>query len=569
MAPTGRRFKSASRYARLLSSSGGGGGSSPDLDQQHLPSSSNPSTSGGGGGGGNGSNAAPAAAAPSCATAADPESPRARRRRLARNACACVLLFPWSALLALFGLQQYLWRGVIVLPADLPGGRACVGWRETYFCHPFAERFAGGDKGCDVAIGPAISGYCLCEGNVTAARAACGPKRFTCREKCMELAFNPTDALELPKPISCPFELPYAPRDYAPEAVRRRRAGERANVAAAAAARSGGAKGGGRGRRRAGGEGDDDGGEGDDAQERGRLGAALGAFNGSAARGEEGQDGRSGAQWRRRQRGHGGGDDDDGGGGGSGSGADNPWADLLVDAQAARAAVSPSWDALWAAVHAHPVPPGVAVPWVRNETHDFAREGRRLPARDVAAVRAALDAFLAAAPPFPPAGTFRGRGIVLVGGGLRYLVPAWIGVHMLRAAGCALPIEMFYPLGDYPPSGAVGAFAALGVTTRALDFVGLDIPEPFAGGSARAEDPQNMARFTIKVAALVLSSFEEVREFVFLFFSFCVCVSSARAAVCIRAVVVRFASPAPPCSPLLLFNPPFFPPFPPPPPPPS
>lgn len=32
------------------------------------------------------------------------------------------------------------------------------------------ERFAPGDKDCDTEIIPQISGYCLCEGNITTAR---------------------------------------------------------------------------------------------------------------------------------------------------------------------------------------------------------------------------------------------------------------------------------------------------------------------------------------------------------------------------------------------------------------
>lgn len=37
-------------------------------------------------------------------------------------------------------------------------------------------------------------------------RVTCGPKHFTCRQKCMELAYNPTEALVLPTPISCPYD---------------------------------------------------------------------------------------------------------------------------------------------------------------------------------------------------------------------------------------------------------------------------------------------------------------------------------------------------------------------------
>jgi hypothetical protein len=38
-------------------------------------------------------------------------------------------------------------------------------------------------------------------------RVTCGPMQpFTCKQKCMELGIDPTDALELPTPITCPYE---------------------------------------------------------------------------------------------------------------------------------------------------------------------------------------------------------------------------------------------------------------------------------------------------------------------------------------------------------------------------
>jgi hypothetical protein len=37
----------------------------------------------------------------------------------------------------------------------------------------------------------------------------------------------------------------------------------------------------------------------------------------------------------------------------------------------------------------------------------------------------------------------QGRGVVMVGGGLRYMFSAWVSVHLLRSAGCRLPIEMW------------------------------------------------------------------------------------------------------------------------------
>jgi len=38
----------------------------------------------------------------------------------------------------------------------------------------------------------------------------------------------------------------------------------------------------------------------------------------------------------------------------------------------------------------------------------------------------------------------QGRGIVMVGGGLRYMMSAWVSVHLIRQTGCRLPIEMWW-----------------------------------------------------------------------------------------------------------------------------
>ena len=52
----------------------------------------------------------------------------------------------------------------------------------------------------------------------------------------------------------------------------------------------------------------------------------------------------------------------------------------------------------------------------------------------MARARSQWEAFLEAAPPYPP-GMFRGRGIVILAGRLQYLVPAWVNVHLLRKSG--------------------------------------------------------------------------------------------------------------------------------------
>ncbi len=52
----------------------------------------------------------------------------------------------------------------------------------------------------------------------------------------------------------------------------------------------------------------------------------------------------------------------------------------------------------------------------------------------------------AAAPPPCPRG-FKGRGIVIPGGGRRYFSSAWVCINILRDLGCTLPIELWH-LGD-------------------------------------------------------------------------------------------------------------------------
>lgn len=57
--------------------------------------------------------------------------------------------------------------------------------------------------------------------------------------------------------------------------------------------------------------------------------------------------------------------------------------------------------------------------------------------------------------PAEPGVSGSGRGIVICGGGLRYLTCAWVCIRMLRHLGCTLPIELWY-LGsrELPPTAA-------------------------------------------------------------------------------------------------------------------
>lgn len=47
--------------------------------------------------------------------------------------------------------------------------------------------------------------------------------------------------------------------------------------------------------------------------------------------------------------------------------------------------------------------------------------------------------FLRESPAYPP-DAFEGRGIVILAGGLTYMVPAWVNIHMLRRTGVSLTL---------------------------------------------------------------------------------------------------------------------------------
>ena len=53
---------------------------------------------------------------------------------------------------------------------------------------------------------------------------------------------------------------------------------------------------------------------------------------------------------------------------------------------------------------------------------------------EVARARSEWQRFMAAAPAYPER-MFSGRGIVILAGGPKYLVPAWVNINMLRRTG--------------------------------------------------------------------------------------------------------------------------------------
>ncbi|KAG2436436.1 hypothetical protein HXX76_006739 [Chlamydomonas incerta] len=211
----------------------------------------------------------------------------------------------------------------------------------------------------------------------------------------------------------------------------------------------------------------------------------------------------------------------------------------------------------------HAPAPGVRVPEPRSSKVDWVLEGRAMDPASVEALAAAFAGLLADLPPYPGgAGSgaggsssgsgsssgggsgagggggavFSGRGVVMVGGSLRYLVPAWVSLHVLRKSGCRLPVEVWFPAAEYPTPELEAALAALGAVTRRLDLQvdpmggvrgdGAGSSSSGGGGSssggggataaavaaAIAQVPGAPASpgYGYKVAALLMSSFAEV-----------------------------------------------------------
>jgi len=99
--------------------------------------------------------------------------------------------------------------------------------------------------------------------------------------------------------------------------------------------------------------------------------------------------------------------------------------------------------------------------------------------------------FVLQIPPYPDG--FKGRGIVVCAGGIRYFTCAWININTLRRQGCNLPIEVWYT-GNELSDEAIGAFRELNVICKnARDH---------AGG-----EPQGYA---LKPFAIINSAFKEV-----------------------------------------------------------
>ena len=92
--------------------------------------------------------------------------------------------------------------------------------------------------------------------------------------------------------------------------------------------------------------------------------------------------------------------------------------------------------------------------------------------------RRAADAAVAAAPPYP--GGYDGRGVVIAGGG-RYFVSAYVTVRVLRHVGCRLPVQLWH-FADELTDPMRDALRPFGVECVDADAVVAREPFPFLTG---------------------------------------------------------------------------------------
>lgn len=97
--------------------------------------------------------------------------------------------------------------------------------------------------------------------------------------------------------------------------------------------------------------------------------------------------------------------------------------------------------------------------------------------------------------------------------GLKLCPPlCWISLpHVAHCdPGCQLPVEMLFPEAEYPPPDVVAALSELGVASRALPrAVGGKVAGTQEGTGHKTLEA-TLSGFTLKVAAVILSSFREV-----------------------------------------------------------
>jgi len=92
----------------------------------------------------------------------------------------------------------------------------------------------------------------------------------------------------------------------------------------------------------------------------------------------------------------------------------------------------------------------------------------------------------------------RERGVVIAGGGLRYLPSVWVGVNILRDTGCTLPVQLWY-LGEVECDPFI---------SRLLEPLGVELID--ARKIAANHPTRILCGWELKIFATLYSDFEEV-----------------------------------------------------------
>jgi ADP-heptose:LPS heptosyltransferase len=124
-----------------------------------------------------------------------------------------------------------------------------------------------------------------------------------------------------------------------------------------------------------------------------------------------------------------------------------------------------------------------------------ADRGREIPLT-LSGARLACEQFVERLPTYP--GGYRGRGIVICAGGVKYFTGAWVCLHRLRDLGCQLPVELWYLNPEEMDARMVKLIEPLGVTCVDASKVRLQHPV------------RRLAGWELKPYAILHSSFREV-----------------------------------------------------------
>jgi hypothetical protein len=116
---------------------------------------------------------------------------------------------------------------------------------------------------------------------------------------------------------------------------------------------------------------------------------------------------------------------------------------------------------------------------------------------DAQNAKATANAFLERVPPYPLE-AYHDRGIVICGGGSRYLTCAWVCINMLRKCGCSLPVELWQTTRFEMDKNIREIFEPLGVTCVNAQTV------------RKTHPVRRLAGWELKPYAILHSKFHEV-----------------------------------------------------------